>query len=145
MQYIFHPAYARQIALHPQDNVTIDGEVVVVRKLPPINEGVNIPSLSAFISDLYGQAIKNPTNFSFDLIKSVFIKHVDIYLRLLSLATGKSEDFLWQVTETEAINLMMGFYLVNGDFLVTRIAQMLESNDMQSNSPLSAHGKSSVN
>lgn len=107
----------------PHQRVALSGGKIFIKKLNVVADRKIMPPVASLIDDLYFKAVRGhaPADFNFNLVSDVFVKHIDTYLSLLSISTGKDKAWLCNMPESDALSLMIAFFCINGEFFFARI------------------------
>lgn len=124
--------------LHPDHTLVIGGEEVQVRAFR-FREGLRLQSqIGPFITAL-AEKMAAADDISVDTLTEIFGQYADQTSQLLAVATGKDQDWVDALSDTDGEALLYAFWEANQDFFLRRVmtkAVTLQMAAAQAGAPL---------
>jgi len=106
--------------LHPERMLTLGGESIEVREFSFLQEMDALPIARPIIRDLT-KAFGSDESPGFSAVEEIFYIHREAFLHLLELSTGKTIEWMSDLSGDEAQLLSMTFWSVNKRFFISRV------------------------
>lgn len=110
--------------LFPEREYMIGQEKVTVHEFT-FQEGLRLGAIAqpliTALSDVFSPECDDDTGPDFTDISVVFADHWEVLFEMMSVATGRSREWLDNLSDADGQTLMMGMWLVNRDFFTRRV------------------------
>lgn len=131
--------------LFPDQEITIDGEKIVVREFRYL-AGLEVTLLARpFMQDLRALALDGAAEINPEDLNALIARHREVWLQLIALSCGREPAWIAQLRDREAMKLELAFWAANSDFFMRRLVfgAMLAAAVQERRSPLATSSPSS--
>lgn len=120
--------------LFPDMELSIKDELITVREFSFL-QGIKTQAIAApFIKGL-SAFFDDENEATFEKMQAVFSVHIEALIELMAISTGKSEQWISELNDTDGQALLMTFWSVNKAFFINRLllkgmqAQQVQASD----------------
>jgi hypothetical protein len=106
--------------IFPDDDITINGKLVVVREFG-FMEGLKLQVRAKPFLDALAAALGDNNDLTLDLLGELFSEYDDLVSHMMSLSTGLTVAEIAKLSDTQGQELLMKFWQVNQRFFVNRL------------------------